>query len=191
MVATVNVKQITGAPASKVYNPTSGDATLRFRTIDTYDPLSTDYPCVIPTSGNKYSYWASLCLDLSGTFNKINNIKHKAQTANAWPLGTGGEVRRGNRDAGDHGCPDASYAQAGGTQGDSGYSIEDAINGHAYYKTQTTPTAVVGTSLATIDTTDYTAAGKTKHIVMQVKVGVGATQGTTSTWTLEWQYDEQ
>jgi hypothetical protein len=178
MVATVKVQQITGPSGSKTYSDIT--ASTRLQTKDQFAPSDTNYPIPIPSSGFKYSYWASICLDLGGTFAKINNVKFWSDGSIGWTFGTGGELRRGKRDSGDQCCPDASYQQAAGTEGDTGYPIEDATNGHAYYKGQGTPTQNVNNdtsgSKCQVDTTDYTSAGKTKHIVLQVKIASDATQ---------------
>jgi len=190
MVATVNVQRITGPSGSKVYTTVTS---VRLRTDDA-NTADTTNPIPIPSSSFKYSYWASICLDLSGTFTKINNVRHYSDGTIGWTFGTGGELRRGNRDTGDKGCPDASYQQAAGAVGDTGYSIEDATNGHAYFNGQTTKTVniqndVVG-SPATIDSGDHTTPEKTKHVVLQVKVASDATQGTQTAETLTFKYDE-
>jgi len=190
MVATVNVQRITGPAGSKTYTTVTA---VRLRTDDA-NTNDTTNPIPIPTSNYNYSYWASICLDLSGTFTKINNVRHYSDGAIGWTFGTGGMLMRGNRDTGDHGCPAANYQQASGTQGTTGYAIDDATNGHAYYNTQTTKTANVASdtsgSPATIDSGDHTTAEKTKHIVLQVKVASDATQGSQSAETLTWKYDE-
>jgi len=195
MTATVKVMEITGPAGSKTYTEVTNR--VRFFTKDQATDQSTPqdtYSIPIPTSGYNYSYWKAICLDLSGTFTKINNIRHYTDGSIGWTLGTNGEVRRGNRDSGDHGCPDGSYQQASGTEGETGYPIEDSTNGHAYYKDQTTPTVNVENdteaSPATIDSTDHTSAGKTKHIVLQVKVDTDATQGAQAAETFTWKYDE-
>jgi len=190
MVATVNVQRITGPAGSKTYTNVTA---VRLRTDDANTADATN-PIPIPTSGYNYSYWASICLDISGTFTQISNIRHYSDGSIGWTFGTGGELRRGNRDSGDVGCPDASYQQASGTPGTTGYAIEDATNGHAYYKTQTTPTKNIANDTssnpAVVDSSTYTAAGKTKHIVLQVKVASDATQGTQSAEVLTFIYDE-
>jgi len=196
MPATVRVVQAHGGTdGSPNYSPASGDATLRFHTADQYNPTDTTKPIPIPTSGYKYSYWVHICLDLSGTFTKINNVRHYSDGAIGWTLGTGGELRRGNRDSGDKGAPmPTEYDVATGTEGDTGDAIEHATNGHGYYNGQTTPTANVANdtsaSPATIDSTDHTTAEKTKAIVMQVRVASNATQGSQPAETLTWRYDE-
>jgi len=192
LVATVNVQQITGAPASKVYNTIA--TSTRLQTKDQFAPTDTSFPIPIPTSGFKHSYWVSICLDLSGAFTKINNIKFWSDGAIGWNFGTGGELRRGKRDTGDQGCPDTSYEQAAGTEGDTGYAIEDATNGNDYYKGQSTPTQNVANDTSgnkcQVDTTDYTSAGKTKHLVLQCKIANDAVQGEQNGEVLTFSYDE-
>jgi len=193
MVATVEVKQaVGGTDGSPTEQPASGDiSALRFHTADQYNPTDTTKPIPIPTSGYKHSFWVHIYLKLSGTFTKINNVRHSCPAID-WALGTGGELRRGNRDTGDKGCPmDTEYDVATGTVGDNGDSIEDITNGHGYYNGQTTKTVNhSGESDVVIDSTDHTGAGKCKSIVMQVRVGVGATQGEAADKTMTYKYDE-
>lgn len=198
MVATVNVRQgHGGSDGSPTESPGSGDADLRFHTADQYAPTDDTKPIPIPESGYKYSYWVHIYLNITGgTFTKINNIRHYCDgDLSGWALGTGGEVRRGNRDSGDHGCPmDSEYDLATGTPSDTGDEIEHATNGHGYYNGQTTKTVDLESdteaSPATIDSTDHTATGKCKAVVLQVKVDDDATRGTKSEETFTFKYDE-
>lgn len=168
----------------------------RLRTDDNNTADLTN-PCIIGSSLN-YSYWKHIELVFTGTFTQISNIRHYSDgTINTWTLGTGGKLVRGNRDSGDNGCPTASYQQAAGTVGTTGYSLSDATNGHAYYKSQSTPTANVNSDLsgspATIDTTLYTTAGQSKGTVLQLLIdtsGNGAVQGVMATKTLTFLADE-
>lgn len=188
MAATVDVQELNGSGKTA-----TTITTARFCTSDAYNP-GTNYPIPIPSSSYNYSYWKSHCLALSGTFTKINNVKWYTDGAISWSLGTNGEVRVGVRDSGDHGCPDASYQQATGTQGTTGNDIADATNGHSYYKSQTTKTAVVtgytSGSPLTVDTGDHTTAERTKHVVLQVKVASDAEQGAKDAVTFTFKYDE-
>ena len=195
MAATVVIQEMNGTAPAYTERGT-GAIAARYNTRDIYDP-GLNYPIPIPSAGFNYSYWKSHCLDLSGTFTKINNIKWYSAGNPDWTFGTGGEVRVGKRDSGDNGCPGGSYDQAEGTQDVTGFPIEDATNGHTYYKAQGTPTAKIGDYLSgsplQIDTTDYTAAGKTKHCVTQVKCDTaanGASQGEQSDIVLTLQWDE-
>lgn len=158
----------------------------------------TTNPVIIPASSYNYSYWKAVCLDLAGSGFIINNVRHysNGDVTSTWHMGTGGKLQRGNRDSGDIGCPDGSYQQADGVAGTTGYAIDDATDsyGHAYYKSQTIPTADVNSDVvgspATVDSTTHTIAGKTKHIVLQAKIASDATQGTQTAVTLTWKYDE-
>lgn len=194
MAATVVVQEVTGPAGNKTYTTITNR--VRLFTADQATNQTTPqitYPVPIPDSGFNYSYWKHVCLDISGTFTKVDNIRHYSDGAINWNLGTGGELRRGNRDSGDHGCPTTDYEQASGTEGVSGYPIEDATNGHDYYKNQTTPTANVAndtsSSPAIIDSEGLTSAGKSKMIVLQVKVASNATSGVQPAETLTWKYD--
>ena len=158
----------------------------------------TTNPVIIPASSYNYSYWKAVCLDLAGSGFIINNVRHysNGDVTSTWHMGTDGKLQRGNRDSGDIGCPDGSYQQAGGVAGTTGYAIDDATDsyGHAYYKSQTTPTADVNSDVvgspATVDSTTHTIAEKTKHVVLQAKIASDATQGTQTAVTLTWKYDE-
>lgn len=197
MVATVNIRQgYGGSDGSPSEGPGAGDVDLRFHTADQYAPTDDTKPIPIAASGYKYSYWVHIYLKITGgTFTKINNIRHYCDGGIGWSLGTDGEVRRGNRDAGDKGCPmDTEYDLATGTPGDTGDEIEHATNGHGYYNGQTTKTAdlegdTVG-SPALIDSTDHTTTEKCKAVVLQVLVDDDATRGTKVNETFSWKYDE-
>lgn len=194
LAATVVVKEANGA--GPTYTTVSVASPSRFCTDDQVNP-GASYPCVIPTSAFNYSYWKHFCLDISGTFTKINNVRWYTDGTINWDLGTGGMVMIAKRDSGDHGCPVASYQQAAGVQGTSGYYLKDATNGHAYYKGQTVNPANVTTYVSgspiLIDSTDHTVAEKTKSAVLQVKIdtaGNGAVQGEKADETFTFMYDE-
>jgi hypothetical protein len=197
MVATVTVQEVTGASGSKVYTSITNKVRLFTSDLATnQDTPQITYPVPIPTSGFNYSYWKHVCLDVSGTFTKVDNIRHYSDGAIGWNFGASGELRRGNRDSGDKGCPTANYEQAAGTEGTTGYSIEDASNGHDYFNGQTTKTVALQNdtsgSPAMVDSTGLTSAGKSKAIVLQVKVDTaanGALSGVQTAETLTWRYD--
>jgi hypothetical protein len=195
MVATVNVQQAVGGSDGSPGTYNNITASTRLQTRDQFAPTDTSYPIPIPLSGYKYSYWIHVCLDLAGTFTQINNVRFYSDGAVGWSFGTGGELRRGNRDSGDHGCPmPTEYDVATGTEADTGDSIEDGSNGHGYYNGQTTPTANVASdtegSPAVIDSTDHTSAEKTKAVVLQCRIASDAVQGEQADETLSFKYDE-
>ena len=195
MVATVNIQQAIGGSDANPATYNNITTSTRLQTKDQYNPTDTNYPIPIPTTGYKHSYWIHICLDLSGTFTKINNIRFYSDGTIGWNYGTGGELRRGSRDTSDHGCPiPTEYDIATGTEADTGDTIEDETNGHDYYNTQTTPTTNVAndteTTPATIDSTDHTTTGKTKAVVLQCKIANDAIQGQQTTETLSFKYDE-
>lgn len=196
MVATVTIVQAYGGTDG---NPSytedlTNDAT-RLQTKDQYDKADTTYPIPIPAADFNYSYWIHMCLDLAGTFTKINNVRHYSDGDIGWNYGTSGQLYRGNHDTGDDGCAmPTEYEVATGTEGTTGHAIDDATNGHSSYNTQTTKTANLASdtsvSPATIDSTDHEEAGKTKAVVIQVKVDTDATQGEQADETMTWKYDE-
>lgn len=207
MVATVIIEEANGgsdgSPSSKVRvdGQGAGDGggigvgtDVRFSTTDAYNPLTT-YPCIIPSSGQNYSYWKHLYLDISGTFTTVNNIRFYTDGTSGWTCGTGGGLYVGLRDSGDHGCPmDASYNVATGTQGTTGDWMDHGVNGHSYYNGQTISPALASdyTSGATldIDSTSYSSADESDAVVLQVQLETNATQGTQTDETLTFLYDE-
>lgn len=191
MALTVAIHELNGA--GKTYTAVTS---VYYGTKDMVNPLQAGqleyHPIPVPPSGLKNSYWKNHCLDLSGTFDDHRNTRWYSADP-GWPLGTGGVVIIGNRDSGDIGCPDASYQQALGVEDDSGYYLDDDTNGHAYYKDQTDPFQLwsewTSGAPATVDSGYRTAAGKTKHVVTQVRVGPGATAARHAggQFTFKWQ----
>lgn len=198
MAATVTIRQAyggsDGSPGSESSDLTS--ASTRLQTQDTFDATNETHPVPIPTAGFKYSYWIHVYLKIETAPSvKINNIRHYFDGTIGWAMGTGGMLMRGNRDTGDIGAPmDTEYDVATGTAQDTGDAIDDGANGHDYYKAQTSPieNAEVDTvgSPATIDSTDHTETGKSKAIVLQVKVASDATSGEQTDEEGTWKYDE-
>jgi len=196
MAATVGVYQASegsdGSPGEEDEITTA----TRLQTQDLFDPTDESYPVPIPTSGFKYSYWIHVYLKITVAPSvKINNIRFYTDGTIGWNLGTAGELRRGNRDSGDHGCPmDTEYDVATGTPQDTGDEIENVTTGHGYYNAQTTKTADVASdtegSPATIDSTDHTTTGKCKAVVLQGKVDTDASQGEQTNETMYLKYDE-
>lgn len=185
MTATATVQEANGA--GPAYNNITN---ARFNTNDVYNPGSSD-PIPIPAAGFNYSYWKHICLQFTGTFTSIDNIRHYCDGTIAWTLGTAGEVRRGDRDAGDVGCPPGSYDEATGTPGTTGDDVET----HTFYAGQTSKsTPLTGDTApegATIDSNAYTSADdRCYFVVLQVKVDTDATQGTKTTEQFTWKYDE-
>ena len=195
MVATVGVFQAYGGSDG---SPSEAEITTstRLQTKDQFSPSDTSYPIPIPTAGFNYSMWIHVYLKITGgSFTKINNIKFWCDGTIGWTFGTGGELRVGNRDAGDIGCPmDAEYDVATGTEGTTGHTIEDGTDGHDYYNAQTTKTVDIETwhsgNKATVDSTDHSSAEKCKAVVLQVKVDTDATQGEQTDEELYFSYDE-
>jgi len=192
MTASVNVEEGNGAAGSVVWTViTQG----RYCTDDLYNP-GDDHPCVVPSAGYSRSYWKSHRLAFSGAFTKISNIRWytSGNVKTNWTLGTGGKLNVARRDSGDNGCPDASYNRAVGSQNVSGTDIKDASAGHTYYKGQTIALGDADsfTSAAPllIDSTEYTSANHSKHVVTQAYIGSDATQGDKPNETFTFLYDE-
>ena len=191
MAAVVEVKEANGdTPDWTVVS------TVRFCTSDTYGP-ELNYPLSIPSTGYRYSYWKTLCLELSGAFTKINNIKFYCDGAIGYTFGSGGALNIGTKDAGDSGLAIGSYDEATGEEGVSGDAMDDEDDGHAVYKgdgyTVKDIENYTSGSPLDLDSTDYEAAGKTEAVVLQAKcdtVANGAEAGLQNAETLTWRFDE-
>jgi len=201
MVATVTIEEANGGGdgAPGVYTRVDGQGAnggtdVRFCTMDAFEPDSTN-PCIVPNADTNYSYWKHLCLAIAGSFTTINNVRFYTDGTIPWTCGTDGGLFVGVRDSGDNGTPmGTNYELATGVVGTSGDYIDDSANGHAYYKGQTAQPALAsdytsGASLL-IDSTDHGSAGKTKAVVLQVKIQTDATQGTQADENLTFLYDE-
>jgi hypothetical protein len=197
MVATVVVKEMNASPVEYT-TVDAGASPARYKT---KDEVTSDlnYPCVIAASGLHYSYWKSHCLDLSGSFTRINNVRFYTDGTIAWTLGTGGLVQIGQLDATPlvtaQGVAVASYDQATGTEGITGDDLYDATNGHASYKVgvgaaPVNVTTFVSATPMIVDLGNHDAAEKTKYIVTQVVLDDDATQGLQADETFTWMYDE-
>lgn len=170
--------------------------TGRYCTMDSATP-GTNNPCKVPTSDFYYSFWKSMFLAVSGTFNSIRDIYWycDGNVADDWGLDSanGGGLFIGHRDTGDNGCPYASYVQATGTVGTTGDAIGNVSNGHTYYRGQTTPTVNAdGYTAATpllIDSTVYTSAFNSKLWCTQLKVAPTSSHGelTSKSFSLSYQ----
>lgn len=193
------MKEINGTTGAKAYTTVdNSSAKARFKTKDEY-VADLNYPSVIPATGFNYSYWKSHCLYISGSYTQITNIRWYSAGDPSWDLGTSGNVLVAQRSSGDHGCPDASYAQAVGTQGTTGTYLFDASAGHSYFKSGVGATPVhVGTYISSavmnVDTTStYTGTTYTYNVVTQVKIDTaanGAAQGLKTATTFTFMWDE-
>ena len=129
----------------------------------------------------------------SGSFTQIDNIKVYTDGALGWTVGTSGLIQVGVRDAGDNGCPIANYERAAGSSS-TGYDIDDAANGHDYFKDQTATPADLfdytdGAEL-TLDTAAYDAEGRSDLLVCQLVVDGDGTLGAQAAETITFEYDE-
>lgn len=191
MVATVNIEEGNGATATWTVI-TSG----RYCTRDAYNPGDND-PCVVPTSGFNFSYTKNHRMAWTGIGKKISNIRWytSGNIATNWACGTGGGLYVGVKSTGDNGCPTASYDQAAGVAGETGYDMDDVTDGHTYYKSGTSNHAVpanadtyVSATPLVVDSTEYTINTHSKHVVTQVKLAPDATQGDKASETITFRY---
>ncbi len=203
MVAIVQIYEANGgsdgSPGTKtrVDGQNLGDGTatdVRFCAADAYNDVAAN-PCIIPLSGDNYSYWKHLYLNISGTFTTVNNVNVYSDGTIGWACGTGGGLYVGVRDVGDNGAPmDLEYDVATGTAGTTGDWMDDVTNGHGYYKDETaTPASMAdytsGSSLV-IDSTDYSVADDSDAAVLQVRIHDEATIGVQSDEIIYFSYDE-
>lgn len=190
MVEVIAVNQLTGPSGAPVYN---GVTAIRFCTSDNHAPGLTT-PCKVPPAGvgTYYSYWMTLCLDYSGDFSLINNMRAwgPGNIADTWFPGGKGRMVAARLDeaSGGHGFLATSYQQSSGTLGLTGHAIKDPTNGHAVYKTQTISVVNVDTlnesAPLIIDTRDITVAGKSKCFLLQTEQYEGAAHGELTPVTL-------
>jgi hypothetical protein len=201
MVATVQIYEANGGtdgtPGTKtrVDGQTANDGTdVRFCTADAYNDVAA-HPCIIPSSGDYYSYWKHLYLNISGSFTTVNNINFYTDGTIGWACGTDGGLFVGVRDAGDNGAPmDTEYDVSTGTSGTTGDWMDHGTNGHGYYKDQALTPATAsdytsGSELL-IDSADYSAADDSDAAVLQVRIHDDATRGTQTDETIYFVYDE-
>jgi hypothetical protein len=183
----ITIYQLTGA------GPTYNEATaIRFCSADTFNPgLNT--PCKVPPVGITayYSYWITLILHYSGDFSLINNARFwgPGNIAATWFPGSKGRMVAGRMDTGDQGFLVASYQQASGTAGLTGYALKaTAPNGHAQYNTQTISVVDVDDldeeSPLTFDSRDIIAEGYSKAFCLQTECYPGAAHGEATPVTL-------
>ena len=198
MAATIVVQEVIGSVGSKTFTTVTNR--VRLFTADQATNQTTPqitYPVPIPPSSSKYSFWKHVCLDVSGTFTSVSNIRHYSDGAIGWNFGASGALLRGNMDSGDDGCGvdtanshSDEYDQATGTGGDTGDTIASS---HSKYSGETTPTADIESdtsgSPCTLESGSLTEAGKSKAVVLQVKVDSDATSGVQTAETLTFKYD--
>lgn len=144
MAETATIYRLYGASGAK---QSLAGIVGRFCTQDSIPGLNS--PCKVPPTGFYDSFWVTDCLGITGDFNQVRDIYIHGDEgfAEDWGLDSenGGGVFVGKRDTGDNGLPidvilhlSNQYAQAGGTVGTSGHAIDNAVNGHPFYRDQST-----------------------------------------------------
>ena len=190
MTATTSLEVWTGGSSGSVGSKTDV-SNMRFRTDDSPSTIDTTNPIKIPDSGINQSFWVSLAMNWSGTYDEISNIRFYTDGSLSMSLGTDGQIVIGSRDSGDIGCPENSYEPATGTVGETG---DDLGSTHAYYSGQSTPEDDAFTytsgSPAQIDSNTYTTDGSSYAAVLQVDVDTDASAGIQTSETFTFLYDE-
>lgn len=174
MAATADVQECNGAAAGSWNTVTAA----KFCTSDAYDPGTTN-PIPIPPSGTKYSYWKSHCLNFTGTFTEITNIKIYTDGVG---FGTGILVN-----IGDEMIVEASYVQATGTPGDTG---DEMVAGHSGITGKSDLFGYVVGTPKDVDAGPISSPGRCKHVVLQMDVDDTASPGEQTPETITFQYDE-
>ena len=193
-VATVVVQQFSGAGPDK-----DTVTTPRLSTMDD-DAPGTANPIPIAAAGITFSYWMTLHLTITNIQDAtvLNNHLFYSDGTCGWALGGAGDLFIAQKTGDDMGVPVASYDQAGGSVGETGYDMNDVTNGHDFYKTgvgtHSAPVAVdsltTGGSEMTVDDDDHTIAEGFQGIVIQAEVDDDATRGAQVAETLTFVYDE-
>ena len=176
MAATVKIRRWTGA------TPTKTDVTginTRLLAADSHTTAGTSNSVLIPNSGTNYSFWATFGLYIDEiSSGEVSNIKW--YTDGSGGLGTGVGLKVATAD---------SYVQATGTEGETGTELttdnHTGLNdapADAFDYTSASPLAVDGSSSSAGDVGDL--------VVMQLSVADTASQGTTSSETLTFRYDD-
>lgn len=190
MAETATIYRIYGNPGVK--NSLAGKVG-RFCTQDAEPGLNN--PCKIPATESYYSFRVTDCLGITGDFNQVRDIyiHGDGNFAADWGLDSanGGGLLIGHMDTGDNGLPidialhgSNQYAQATGTVGTTGHSIDDPTNGHPYYREQSTPVVDFDTCTAEapllIDSGPYTDDFYSKAWVFSLKTVPTSVYGAKS-----------
>lgn len=193
MAAIVKVYQINGEERKL----TEIDG-FSFKTIDV-PGFSNSFSIKLPKPPNvNYSFWVSLCLGISGTFNLITNIRIFFK-GEVWDLGTNGALLLATKDNPEngHGIPLEYYDYARGQVNYSGVYIRDQMNGHSFYKTQTAPLInlleISEENAILIDNNIYTPKPFeqfTYHAVLQLKIDYDASTGILPPKSIVFMWDE-
>ena len=200
MAETAVIMELNGAGGVKT---SLASKVARFCTEDSVEPL-LNHPCRIPASGFNYSFRKTWCLYITGDFNQVRDIHAygDGEFADDWGLSpaNGGGLFVGNRDTGDNGLPidtvlhgSNKYTVATGTIGITGHSIDDVVNGHPYYKDQSTPVKNFDECLADtphlVDSGPYTDDFYSKALVASAKIPPQAAYGKKTAKSITWIYN--
>jgi hypothetical protein len=175
MPATVEIRRLTST------TPTSTNVTSANTRLNAEDAASTGTtnPIQIPTSGTKYSFWATFQLHCTVAPSvSISELKWFTDGTGSFGTGIGLNAARAT-----------SYVQATGTAGDTGTELTTGnhagITGspvNAFTYTSASPLALTGSTSTTGAFGD--------RVVLQLTVGTTAAPGITPTETLTFRYDE-
>ena len=216
-VAVVQIEEVTGPAGAKVYTvkDDSGSLNSRYYTADHSGASLTTYPIPIPNGtggGVSGSYWKTHCLAVTSEPSvKLENIRFYVQwtshPSSQWTLGYGGDHIIGVSSASIADCriltqgfSGNGYDEANGVQGEFGYLISgqqsaedhtyysDCANGH--YLSTWAFSSQAGALMVYSGQAIGATTGRLFHIVTQVKVASGATQGAKDAVTATWVYDE-
>lgn len=149
----------------------------------TQDSVSPQYPynLKVPSSGIKRSYWKSLCLNITGTFTSVTNIRFYSSGGS---MPTGVSLYIGDQNL----LTPSQYVAPTGTLGDTGNSI---VGSHTYITSKTNCLLYTAGSSKTVDSSTYSSSSRSKHIVLQIEISTSLEDlGALSSKTLTWVWDE-
>ena len=181
MVASARVKEINGAAPGTFATVTAA----RFATMDSNNPGISN-PIPIPTTGFRRSYKKAFALAFAGTFTQINNVNIYTDGSD---FGTGIDTLIGSNVA--SGCHAlGSYRIALGQLGVDGSLLTYARHNGSVITAAGSFFGYTSGAKKLVGSQIFAAAGTTRFIALQLKVGSNAVQGVLSAETITWTYDE-
>jgi hypothetical protein len=153
---------------------------IRYCTSDAFNP-GTQYTIPNPTSGIQRSYWKSICLAISGTYTQISNIRLYIMDL-VWS--------NINIYIGSPTLTTAQYSIATGTPSVSGNAM---VGSHPNITSRTSLFSYTSSNTFLVDSSTYTYSPSviyTKHVVLQMEVLPGVSNGPIAAKNLTWIYDE-
>ena len=179
-------------------NDLSGGGTkIRWKSEDDGESIDTGDAMPIPGAGDNYSYWGQFYMEMTARPGSeiVNNMKF--YTDGGGQYGTGITLEAGAQYPVHTAAATTGYDLATGTPGTTGDRMDNGANKHTDLTTDTKVDADTYTTGAPASLTIGEAGSELKvvaetcnYLVLQVKVGTTATNGTKAAETLTGRYDE-